>query len=93
MARLTFCLWIAFVFVVVFVLVYATTFVDRRDYSHAVVDYVRNPTPENEARLQSERRKNEIAKTWDAAAGASLVTAVVLGMFALYRFVRKPNSD
>jgi len=92
MYRVKTALWFALVFVPAFLFFDSTIFVDRWDYRHAVSVYIQNPTPENEARLRSQRWKNEQVKAADAAVPATIMTALAFGMFAIYRSVRKPNA-
>jgi len=88
MQRAKSALRLAVVFGAVFLFFDTTAIVDRRDYSAAASAYIRNPTPENEALLRSEGRKNELVKAGDAAVEAAIVTAVAFGVFAIYRLVR-----
>jgi hypothetical protein len=89
MRRAKGALRLAVIFGAAFLFFDATTIVDRRDYTAAVSAYVRNPTPENEARWRSEGRKNELLKMWDAAVEAAIVTAFAFGVFAIYRRLRQ----
>jgi hypothetical protein len=73
-------------YVAAFLLVDGTIIVDRREYSQAVELYTRNPTPQNDTLVRSERRENEHTKAVDAALAASIVTAITFGVWA-YRTV------
>jgi len=50
-------------------------FVDRHEYAKAVVDYVKNPNPENDATLRAERAKNQrlVLRTDLVAAGVLFI--------------------
>ena len=77
---------IAFVgmgFLAIFAAIYSMGFIHRRDYDKAYFTWYSNPTPENEAALQRERRiKNEI-KLRDSAVGATILVAIGYGAWLL----------
>jgi hypothetical protein len=93
MRRLRYALLLAVTFGVAFVFFNATTFIDRRKYAAAVNAYVRNPMPENEVLLQSERQKTERLRLQGASISAGVVTALAAGIGAIYRSVRKRQSS
>jgi hypothetical protein len=83
---------LAIVFGAAFLFFDLTTIVDRRSYFAAFSTYVHDRTPENEARLRSEARMNELVKAEDAAVEAGIVTAFVFGVFTIYRALRRRKN-
>ena len=65
----------------------------RRDSDRAFSVYYKNPSPENEAALRAERRKNEIIQLKDSAIISFVLLVVGYGLYAGLRWVvriRKP---
>jgi len=61
-------------------------FVDRRDFTTAVHEYVKNPTVDNETTMERERAKNErIALVTHLEAAAVLFVLINLGWFLAAR--------
>ena len=64
--------------------------VDRRAYTRAVVNYVNNPSAENEAILSDERAQNQrIARTTHLEAAGTLVVLMNTGWFLIRKWPRK----
>ena len=62
-------------------------FVDRREYTKAVVDYVKNPNPENDATLRAERAKNQrVVLRTDLVAAGVLFVLMNAGYFVARRW-------
>lgn len=66
-------------YAMVFTLVYETEHIHRRNFDRAFFAWWKNHTPENEAALRVEQRKNEIIRLRDSAAIA-LFAVVIVGV-------------
>jgi DTW domain-containing protein YfiP len=67
--------------------------VDRRAYARAVVNYVNNPSAENEAILSDERAQNQrIVRTTHLEAAGLLVVLMNTGWFLIRKWPRKSPS-
>jgi len=59
-------------------------FVDRQEFARAVTEYVKNPTPENEAIMERERDENRrVALMMHFAATGVLFVVINLGWFVV----------
>ncbi len=76
-----------------FPLFYVTTMVDRQSYRNAVSAYIQKPGVETEARLRSERTRNEISRARYAIIAETTVSAIAFGVYALYRLWRSRRSN
>jgi hypothetical protein len=66
------------------------SFVDRRDFARAVTEYVKNPTPGNEAIMERERAENRrIALITQFEATGVLLVVINLGWFVVARLSAK----
>jgi len=83
-------------FLVRFLAIYAATFVlvylipehiHRRDFDRAFSALFHDRTPQNEAVLRSEQRKNEMIKLVDTAVIALVFVTLGSGMYYVGRFV------
>ena len=68
-------------------------FVDRHEYTKAVVDYVKNPNPENGAALRAERAKNQrVVLRTDLVAAGVLFVLMNAGCFVARRWPRESSK-
>src|SRR5882757_2251206 len=68
-------------------------FVDRHEYAKAVVDYVKNPNPENDATLRAERAKNQrVVLRTDLVAAGVLFVLMNAGCFVARRWLRESSK-
>jgi len=86
-------LGVLLIFGAAFPLFYLITMVDLQSYRNAVFAQIQNPGPENEARLRSERKRNEIVRARDALVVEATVSAIAFGAFALYRHERNRGKN
>ena len=86
-------------FLLRFLAIYAATFVlvhlipeqiHRRDFDRVFFTWWKNRTPENEAALRVEQRKNEIIHLRDSALIAAFVVVIVGGIYKVVRPIRRP---
>src|SRR5229473_8030642 len=65
-------------------------FVDRHEYTKAVVDYVKNPNSENDATLRVQRAKNQrVVLRTDLVAAGVLFVLMNAGCFVVRRWSRE----
>jgi hypothetical protein len=76
-------------YAIVFILVYLTEDIHRRDFDRAFFTWLKNRTPENEAALRVEQRKNEIIRLRDSAVFAAFAVVIVGGTYKVVRLVRR----
>jgi hypothetical protein len=62
--------------------------IHRRDFDRAFIAWLHDRTPQNEAVLRSEQRKNEMIKFADTAAIALVLVTLGTGIYYIGRFVR-----
>jgi hypothetical protein len=83
-------------FLLRFLAIYATAFIlvylipehiHRRDFDRAFITWLHDRTPQNEAMLEAERRKNEIIHIEDSAVIALAFVALGTGIYVAVRFV------
>ena len=86
-------LGVLLIFGAAYPLFYLITMVDLQSYRNAVFTHIQNPGPETEARLRSERKKNEIVRARDALVTEATVSAIAFGAFALYRRERNRGRN
>jgi len=55
--------------------------IDRQQFSRTVMEYSRNPTPENAVALEAQRRENERIHLKDSAVIASGLLLIVYGIW------------
>jgi hypothetical protein len=67
--------------------------IHRRDFDRVTFAWVKNPTPQNEAALQSEQHKNEIIHLRDSAAVALLLVVATYGIYRVVRFAKRSDSE
>ena len=70
-------------------------YVERKEYARAVVNYVHNPSAENEAILSAERAQNQrIVRTTHLEAAGFLIVLMNTGWFWIRKWPRKsPSPD
>jgi hypothetical protein len=69
--------------------------VNRRDFDRAFSAWLKDRTPQNEAALRVEQRKNEIIHLLDSAVIALVLVAIGSGIYVVIRFARhklKPSG-
>jgi hypothetical protein len=59
--------------------------IHRQDFDRAFAAWYKNRTPENEAALRAQQRKNELIELEFCAVGALVVLAVGYGLYKLVR--------
>src|SRR5260370_21575254 len=76
------------IYAATFVLVYLIPdYIHRRDFDRAFFAWFHDRTPQNEAVLRSEQRKNEMIKLVDTAVIALVFVTLGSGMYYLGRYV------
>jgi hypothetical protein len=77
------------IYAAVFVLAYLIPeHIHRRDFDRAFFAWLHDRTPQNEAVLRSEQRKNEMIKFADTAVIALVFVTLGAGIYCIGRFVR-----
>lgn len=75
-------------YVLLFILMlFVPTFSHRRSFDEAFTAWYKNRTPENEAALRAQQRKNELIDLEFSAAGALIVLTVGYGLYRLVRLM------
>lgn len=85
--------FIGIAFLLTFASIYSMGFIHRRDYDKAYFSWYSNPTPENEAALQRERRINDEIRLRDSAVGATILLAIAYGVWLLLLRSRKESGS
>lgn len=85
--------WFLCAFLSVFALVYMGENVHRREFDHAFFVWYRNRTPENEAALHVQQRKNQMIKLQDSVIVASIVTGLYGAFIFAARFLKPRTQD
>src|SRR6266480_3182881 len=76
-------------YAVAFVLVYLIPeHIHRRDFDRAFITWLHDRTPQNEAALRVEQRKNEIIHLSDSAVIALVLVALGSGIYLVIRFAK-----
>jgi hypothetical protein len=77
------------IYAAVFILAYLIPeHIHRRDFDRAFSAWLHDRTPQNEAVLRSEQRKNEMIKLADTAVIALVFVTLGAGIYGIGRFVR-----
>ena len=79
----------ALVFIVVLLL---PEHIHRRDFDRAFFVWMKNQTPENEAALRAEQRKNELIHLLDAAVIALVLVVITAGSYKVVRSVNRAQQ-
>jgi hypothetical protein len=66
--------------------------IDRREFTQAVITYSRNPTPENAAALEAQRRANDRIHLEDSAAIGLVLILVAYGIWGLRKLAMRLAS-
>jgi hypothetical protein len=69
--------------------IYSTGFIHRQAYDRAFSTWFKNPTAENDAALNRERRVNEKIRLQDSTIGAAVLVAIGYGIWAMSGIVRR----
>ncbi len=77
------------IYAIAFVLVYLIPeHIHRRDFDRAFFAWLKDRTPQNEAALRVEQRKNEIIHRSDSAVIALVLVALGSGIYVVIRFAK-----
>jgi hypothetical protein len=68
------------------------TFIHRRSFDDAFSAWYKNRTPEDEAALRVQQRKNELIELEFCAVGAFVVLLVGYGLYRLVRLAARPRK-